>query len=70
MSALIQFLSISLDLDKFQITCKAGTYHSGSFGPNTGNTGSNNVSKGMCLGYWCIVMYSSLKICLDEMGWL
>ena len=36
MSASIQVLSISLDLDKFQITCKAQTYHNGSFGPDTG----------------------------------
>ena len=42
-----KFFSISLDLEKFQISCKAQTYHSGSFGPNTGYMDSNNVSKGM-----------------------
>ena len=37
MSASIQVLSISLDLDEFQITYKAQIYLGATFGPDTGN---------------------------------
>ena len=67
MLALIQLLSISLDLDKFQITRKAQTHHSGSFCPGIGYlvTGSNHVSKRIF-----VLMYGYVRNMCNCNGWV